>query len=187
MSRKASISFFCFVLACAGSCLWKLHCDARLENIRMEARDKIEALARDRIMAETGRVVFALQEIRRGELISVKSLEERKIPVSKMPDHAATDIDKVASCRARFGITKGDIVSLYDLDPYPPDLPVTAVLAVKNIRKGAVIMDDAVETLTQADEDLPKSRLERINLAIGRRATRDISKMQILRVEDVFP
>jgi len=178
MRRTTVILVVVLALAGAAFFLWKSHFSA-LEKERLEANDKI--------YKELGAVVFAIQDIKQGDLISATSLEERIIPVNKMPDHVATGIAEVAGRKARYGITNRDMVSLYDLDPYPPDLPVTAVVAIKEIRKGKVIMDDAVDLIRQSEKELPKHRIERMNMVIGRRATRDIARLQIVRTEDIFP
>jgi hypothetical protein len=61
-----------------------------------------------------------------------------------------------------------------------------AVQAVTEIRKVAVIPpDDAVQRVQETDADLPKRSIERINMVMGRKATKDIARMQFLRTEDI--
>lgn len=85
----------------------------------------------------TGLVVYASNDIAKGTAITKDSIVEIEIPIRKMPDHVAISSAKVLGHKARYGITKGEIISLYGLDPYPTDLPVRAVKCVKRIEQVA--------------------------------------------------
>jgi len=135
----------------------------------------------------TGTAVCARQQIREGVLFTKDLIEERQFALNKMPDHIATSASAVLGCKARFGVTKNAIVSLYDLDPYPPGLDVAAVICVKSIPQGAAIRDDAVEVRYRMDSSLPKNRFESVSMVLGRLAQSDIKVGDVLIDKQVQP
>jgi flagella basal body P-ring formation protein FlgA len=158
-------------------------------NWNIERQSKLDAVQRE-IPPHAymdGTAVYASKNVPQGVLITEDLIEERKLAINKMPDHIACRTSEALGCRARFEIAKGDIVSLYDLDPYPPMLPVTSVYCVKRIPAGAPIKDDAVELLCRADQDLPKGRFGSVAMVLGRKARSDIHVGQIIRPYEIEP
>ena len=139
------------------------------------------------VAEESGSAIYAIKEIKQGDFIAATSLETRVIPVNKMPDHIVTRMEEAVGRKARFAISSNDILSLYDLDPYPPYLPVYVVEAARDIPKGMVISKDAVVINQHFAKDLPKLWYEKPDKIVGQSAAQDISKDQILSKEDIFP
>lgn len=135
----------------------------------------------------TGPAVYAMKEIKQGDVISDKSLVVKTIPISKMPDHIACRLEEVVGRKARFAVASDSIVSLYDLDPYPSGLPIYVVTATKDIEKGKVIEENAVGLEQEFAEKVPDHSFERTSMVVGTWAAKDISKDQILKPDDIFP
>ncbi len=136
---------------------------------------------------QRGKVVFARSRVPEGTLLTKDLLEERKIPINKIPGQSMTETSDVLGRTARFGIAQGEIVSSYDLDPYPPGLSVQAVKCVKRIPAGSPIKDDAVELTQLFSDDLTESTVLNVAKVLGRKARCDIEVGQLLRTDQVEP
>jgi len=137
--------------------------------------------------ATTGLVVYASRDIAKGASITKDSIVQREIPVCKMPDHVAICRSEVLGHKARYGIDKGEIISLYGLDPYPVDLPVRAVQCIKRIERGSIINEDSLSLCQRVAGELPKTRFESMSLVVGRRARIDMEAGLIILDEQVEP
>jgi flagella basal body P-ring formation protein FlgA len=179
MSRYIFGSILICVVAALIFFVWSAEREKRLDEINRKFLSQIDY--------GTGIAVYARDEIQKGTLITKELIEERRISVNKMPDHIATSASEVLGCKARFGVTKNYIVSLYDLDSYPPSLDVPAVICVKRIPRGSAIRDDAVEVTYRMDSSLPKNRFESVSLVLGRLARSDIEVEQVLIDNQVQP
>ena len=62
-----------------------------------------------------GKIVYAVQDIPEGKPISATALEERQIPSDKIPTDAVRSVSEAAGKTAKYGISKGQIVSKHDL------------------------------------------------------------------------
>lgn len=135
----------------------------------------------------TGLVVYASNDIAKGTAITKDSIVESEIPICKMSDHLAISSAEVLGHKARYGITKGEIISLYGLDPYPTDLPVRAVKCVKRIERGAIIIADSLSLCQRVAGELTKTRFESISRVVGRKARSNIDAGSIILDEQVEP
>lgn len=66
---------------------------------------------------ETGRIstaVYAVREIKVGDLVTPDALETRLLPINEMPDHLIMHASDVIGLRPIYGIEKGQLLSLFD-------------------------------------------------------------------------
>lgn len=64
-----------------------------------------------------GTVVFAIKDIPEGQTIPSEALEEKSIPLGKMPADALSSAALASGRVSKFGISQGQIVSQHDLAP----------------------------------------------------------------------
>lgn len=69
-------------------------------------------------MEQSGTVVYAIQDIPEGYEIKTDALEEREMPVSKIPMDAVTSASLADGRNAKYGIASGQIISMHDLAPH---------------------------------------------------------------------
>ncbi|MFA6213609.1 MAG: hypothetical protein WCT03_19565 [Candidatus Obscuribacterales bacterium] len=98
MKRSSVIIVIFCALGLGVFCLWKTKDDSNTYEGR-------------------GPIVFAIRDIKVGSLITSACVEERILPVSKMPDHAVCRVSEVIGCKPIYGIEKGQILSQYDFLP----------------------------------------------------------------------
>lgn len=70
-----------------------------------------------RIQAK-GTVVYCLTDIAQGAIIDGKAVGEKEIEVAKIPLDAITSTSLANGRRAKYGMGKGQIISLQDLAPH---------------------------------------------------------------------
>lgn len=142
----------------------------------------------DKFSGPSGEAFYAIKDLKKGESIDLSSLEARIIPVNKMPDHIVTSLQELAGCSARFDIAKGQLVSQFDLDPYPPSVARYVVIAIKPIPKGLVIeagalrLDQWMSNVLWLD-DFFQNKSE----ITGKLAAKDICKGEPIRQQDLLP
>lgn len=66
---------------------------------------------------ERGPLVFAVRNIKVGSLVTSDCIEERILPLSKMPDHTFRRVSEVIGSKPIYEIEKGQILSQYDFLP----------------------------------------------------------------------
>lgn len=138
--------------------------------------------------AARGVVVFALRDILEGETIMSDAIEAREIDQSKIPQGVLGETAVAVGKKAKYGISKGQIVSPHDLTPMPSGYVTYEVKAVKEIRAGAVIKADAVKEI-----EIPpgwtnvKEFFSQSSMAIGKKAKYKITPGSILGPKDIMP
>lgn len=87
-----------------------------------KSAEELEAKKKDleEKMNAKGTVVYAIRDIQEGSVITAEALEQREIEQSKIPQAAVTQSSMAVSKKARYGVSQGQILSAYDLNPYPP-------------------------------------------------------------------
>lgn len=76
---------------------------------------KLDALEKQK--DAKGTVVFAIKDIPQGQAIPSESLEEKTMPLGKMPADALSSSALASGRVCKFGISQGQIVSQHDLAP----------------------------------------------------------------------
>lgn len=76
---------------------------------------KLEAIEKQK--DAKGTVVFAIKDIPEGQAIPSEALEEKTIPLGKIPADALSSSALAAGRVCKFGISQGQIVSQHDLSP----------------------------------------------------------------------
>lgn len=61
-----------------------------------------------------GTGVYAIRDIKVGEMVTTADIETRPIAINKMPDHMICRADAVIGHRPIYGIEKGQLLSLFD-------------------------------------------------------------------------
>ena len=61
-----------------------------------------------------GTGVYAIRDIKVGEMVKSAYLETRAIAVNKMPDHMICQVDEVIGYRPIYSIKKGQLLSIFD-------------------------------------------------------------------------
>jgi len=61
-----------------------------------------------------GTGVYAIRDIKVGEMVTTTDIETRPIAVNKMPDHMICRVDEVIGHRPIYGIEKGQLLSIFD-------------------------------------------------------------------------
>jgi len=109
MTRLGIIFIAVCALAGALFYFWQTEQDMEAKKRELEARG----------LNARGKVVYAVEEIRQGSVISAAALEEREIEQSKIPQDAISFSANAVGRRAYYGISLGQIVAGHDLDPDP--------------------------------------------------------------------
>ena len=158
-------------------------------NRNVEEKERLETVRRlcQAKNVEFGKALYARSNIPEGTLITKDLVVEREISIDKIPGQALTRVSEALQHKARFAVTKGFILSRYDLDPYPPYLPVQAVTCVKRIPRGVPITDYAVELTQMSSEELPANCFLNAAKVLGRTARYDIEVGQIILSDQVVP
>jgi len=85
---------------------------------RMGEIERVSTNARDEMLRranQTTKVVYAATDIPEGECISSQILEEKEIPVSRVPADALSSASLALGKIAKYGIVSGQIISQHDL------------------------------------------------------------------------
>ena len=112
MTRLAIIFIVACALLGAGFYVWSAdrQTAAILEARKKDLEEKMNA---------KGTVVYATSDIQEGRIITADSLVQGTIELSKIPDGAITMSSVAIGKKARDGISLGQILCEYDLDPKP--------------------------------------------------------------------
>lgn len=166
MTRNAVVLALVCALAGALFYAWKLDDESRFLETQKKA---LEAK-----MLEKGTVVYALRDVARGAPITVDCIEERATEQSKIPGRAACKISEVLGRKAKYGISKDQVLSLYDLDPPPPGITSKIVRVVRPIKQGELIQADDLDELEKEAIQVPMDAVPDIATAVGQKAIKDI-------------
>jgi len=63
---------------------------------------------------DIGTGVYAIRDIKVGEMVTTADIETRPIAINKMPDHMICRADAVIGHRPIYGIEKGQLLSMFD-------------------------------------------------------------------------
>jgi flagella basal body P-ring formation protein FlgA len=139
--------------------------------------------------AEPGLVVFACKDIGKGAQIESDMVVEKPVTYnhSKIPNAVAPNPKIVVGKRAKFDIAKGQIVSLYDLSPYPKEFMGPAIYAVRDVPAGTLVGKDDVEDVGAEFFNSMENGITKCTDAIGRKAKFGLSQEQRLSSHDLLP
>ncbi|MCA9818036.1 MAG: hypothetical protein KC652_23185 [Cyanobacteria bacterium HKST-UBA01] len=133
------------------------------------------------------RVVLVVQDIAEGSPVLAKSLEERHLALEDIPYAAVCEIEAAVGKKARYAISAGQVLSIYDLDPGPTPPRLVSVMATKNIPKGSTIRSGDLEEFEfpalvgSSAGYLPAQK------GVGKKAKYEIPKGAILSVNSFEP
>ena len=119
MSKKAIIILVIVLLAAvptviiAGAVVVTMMVTGKVSQQEKEFQQKQAEL--EAKMNQKGRVVYTIKDVPEGQVLPPEALEEREIEESKIPQDAVTSTSEAAGRIAKYGISKGQIVSTHDL------------------------------------------------------------------------
>lgn len=156
-------------------CFWKLNSqDAKYDT----KRDVVHGLP------EAGTLVYAARDVAAGEIIVREDLQEKQVPQEKIPGSALGNAASAIGLKLKYGITKGEPVSMFDFEKPPWDDPVPVVYTVRDIADGQIVQPEDVEVVIVGAHLAPRNNLESTESIVGRKAKSKISQRTAVTLED---
>lgn len=132
----------------------------------------------------TAPIAHVIRDVKEGATITSGSIEDRELPWSKIPPSASSAADAIGK-KAKYGLSQGQIVSQYDLDPLPPNTLTKGVRLIRETPKGTVIQAEALEEKEVRAGELPPGALFNAADVLGRKATVGLKTGQYLSERDL--
>lgn len=95
--------------------LWSWNNDIQAKS---KVLDRFELEWKEQDTKDLCDVVYSTRDVAKGAVIDAKALEIRRFSRSKIPEHALVNVHVAIGRRAAYGLVKGQMVTLFDLNPY---------------------------------------------------------------------
>ena len=128
-----------------------------------------------------GTVVYALSNVEPGEVLDRQKLDESTLELSKVPQDAVVYISQVEGRKTKYGLSEGQLLSFWDLEPVPRLL----YAAARELPAQSKITPELIESKRIDDDPRPSEGLVTDpKEVVGKLTRRKISAGETLWLRD---